>query len=209
VKKVRSRLRDEHADATRAALLSCARGLFSVQGYAATSLDQIALEARVTKGAVYHHFSGKLELFRDVYEALALELKGRLADCIARTPDPAAKAMAAISLLFESADERDVCNILFRDGPAVLRDECREIDERQFLGLVHQVLDELAQRQLLVGMDTSILSRLLLSVLIESSMLLGRSKEVKKTRAALRVALTRILSGLISAPGARMRGDKS
>jgi AcrR family transcriptional regulator len=190
-------LRDEHRDATRAAVLARARALFSAHGYNATSLEQIARAARVTKGAVYHHFDGKAELFRSVYEELAAELEAGLAERITHTTDPAQKAMAAITLLFESADERDVRVILFRDGPAVLGEECRQIDQRQFLGLIRELLDELAGVKLLVGVDTELLARLLLSVLIEASVLLGNADDVERTRAALRVLLGRMLAGVI------------
>jgi tetracycline repressor-like protein len=88
--------------------------------------------------------------------------------------------------------------ILFSDGPLMLGDECRAIDERQFLGLIRELLDELQRLQLLAGVDTALLARLLLSVLIEASVLLGRAENVKKTRAALRVVLERMLSGVMT-----------
>jgi len=64
----------EQGDATREALLAAARGLFGDRGYAGTSLDEIARKAGVTKGAFYHHFSGKQELFLAVFEAVKKEL---------------------------------------------------------------------------------------------------------------------------------------
>jgi hypothetical protein len=57
-------LRSEHVEATRRAVLASARSLFGGDGYAQTSLDEIAAAARVTKGAVYHHFASKKALFR-------------------------------------------------------------------------------------------------------------------------------------------------
>jgi AcrR family transcriptional regulator len=56
------------AEATRRALIAAARELFGEQGYAATSVDEIAREAGVTKGALYHHFRDKDDLFRAVVE---------------------------------------------------------------------------------------------------------------------------------------------
>ncbi len=49
-------------------MLTAARSLFGAKGYAQTSVDEIADAARVTKGAVYHHFAGKEALFRAVYD---------------------------------------------------------------------------------------------------------------------------------------------
>jgi hypothetical protein len=106
--------------------------------------------------------------------------------------------MAATELLFEHVDEADVRSILLRDGPAVLQQECLEIDQRHFLGLIRELLDELEKRKLLTGVDTGVLSRLLLSVLIDASVQLGHAKDVRKTRAAPRVLLARMMNGVMS-----------
>src|SRR5260370_7518983 len=70
-------LRSQHAEATRRAVLAAARSLFGRNGYAQTSVDEIADAARVTKGAVYHHFAGKEALFRAVYAEAGAEALGR------------------------------------------------------------------------------------------------------------------------------------
>src|SRR6266481_8753367 len=71
-------LRSQHAEATRRAVLDAARALFGRQGYAQTSVDEIADAARVTKGAVYHHFTGKEALFRAVYAEVEAEAQARV-----------------------------------------------------------------------------------------------------------------------------------
>src|ERR1700755_2501211 len=71
-------LRSQHAEATRRAVLDAARSLFGRQGYAQTSVDEIADAARVTKGAVYHHFTGKEALFRAVYAEVEAEAQSRV-----------------------------------------------------------------------------------------------------------------------------------
>src|SRR5260370_3465039 len=60
--------REAQGDATRLALAAAARGLFGERGYAASSIEEVAARAGVTKGAVYHHFGGKANLFQQVYE---------------------------------------------------------------------------------------------------------------------------------------------
>src|SRR5271170_4316010 len=64
---IRSR-REEYAEATYEALLDSASACFFESGFAATSLDQVAQRARVTKGAIYHHFASKRDLFTAVLE---------------------------------------------------------------------------------------------------------------------------------------------
>ena len=61
------RTQAERTEATTTALVDAARELFAKDGYAATSLDAVAAKARVTKGAVYHHFQGKQQLFEAVF----------------------------------------------------------------------------------------------------------------------------------------------
>ncbi|MBZ0285681.1 MAG: TetR family transcriptional regulator [Anaerolineae bacterium] len=56
----------EEADITRQRLLLAALNVFSSQGYDATRLEDIAAEAEVTRGAIYHHFGGKAELYNEM-----------------------------------------------------------------------------------------------------------------------------------------------
>src|SRR6201994_652106 len=70
-------LRSEHVEATRRAVLAAARSLFGATGYAQTSVEEIAAAARVTKGAVYHHFASKEALFRAVHAEVEAEAQAR------------------------------------------------------------------------------------------------------------------------------------
>jgi TetR/AcrR family transcriptional regulator, acrAB operon repressor len=69
----------EEADITRQRLLEAALKVFSHQGYASTRLEDIAAEAEVTRGAIYHHFGGKAEL----YNAMVGEISSRTNHVIA------------------------------------------------------------------------------------------------------------------------------
>ena len=61
-------LKEEHAEATRRALIDSARELFAQRGYAEVPIEEIVRRARVTRGALYHHFRDKSDLFRAVFE---------------------------------------------------------------------------------------------------------------------------------------------
>src|ERR687888_1776001 len=74
---MRSR-RLDYSESTRKALVDSAIELFTRHGYAATSLDAVAKRARVTKGALYHHFSGKQALFEAAFDAVETAAIGRL-----------------------------------------------------------------------------------------------------------------------------------
>lgn len=76
----------QQGEATRRALIDAAQKLFGEKGYVATSLDEIVAGAKVTKGAFYHHYNGKQDLFAAVYEQVKLEVSDRFAtafiDCM-------------------------------------------------------------------------------------------------------------------------------
>src|SRR5262245_13147404 len=64
---------------TRAALIELGRTMFGEKGFAETSVEEIVAAAGVTKGAFYHHFSGKEDLFREVYEQVEREVTDQVA----------------------------------------------------------------------------------------------------------------------------------
>src|SRR5258706_14655428 len=70
---------EERRAATRGAVMRAAQKLFESKGFSATTMDEIAAAAGVAKGAVYHHFPSKEELFEAVFEAVSLGLLGRVA----------------------------------------------------------------------------------------------------------------------------------
>ena len=78
----------EQADATRTALSAAARQLFTERGYAATSTTEIVERAGVTRGALYHHFAAKDELFRAVFEQLEGEVTEHVAQQALTSDDP-------------------------------------------------------------------------------------------------------------------------
>src|SRR4051794_12269149 len=90
-------LKAEQAEATRAALLGAARELFAQRGYAAVGTEEIVRSARVTRGALYHHFKGKDDLFRAVVEVVEGELTQRIAEqaLAAGSADDAVDALRA------------------------------------------------------------------------------------------------------------------
>src|SRR5688572_18891237 len=76
------------ADATRDALLRAARELFADRGFAAVGTEEIVARAGVTRGALYHHFADKRDLFRAVHEQLEEELVAGIGARIGGIEDP-------------------------------------------------------------------------------------------------------------------------
>jgi AcrR family transcriptional regulator len=119
VPRVPSR-RQQYSAATRRALIDMGEELFTEHGYAAASLDAIVAGAEVTKGALYHHFSGKQALFEAVFERVEVEASRAITDSVEGHDDPWAKALAGLRAFLEIVQQPVYRRIVILEGPAVL-----------------------------------------------------------------------------------------
>src|SRR5947199_9014858 len=86
---VRGTRRADQSQATREALIAAAHGLFAEKGFAGVATEEIVRAAGVTRGALYHHFDGKRELFAAVYEDVERQLVEQIAaSAVATATDP-------------------------------------------------------------------------------------------------------------------------
>ncbi|MCF6376816.1 TetR/AcrR family transcriptional regulator [Nocardioides KLBMP 9356] len=143
---MRSR-RQRYSDSTKRALVDVAETLFTEHGYSATSLDAIVAGADVTKGALYHHFSGKQAIFEAVFdriESRATESIGRATEGHA---DPWEKATAGLHAFLEVVQEPGYRQVVISDGPAVLGlERYREREEGSAYALVDEVVRSVLAR---------------------------------------------------------------
>ena len=115
---------------TRAALLAAARELFGGAGYAATSLDEVAAKAGVTKGALYHHFRNKADLFQAVYEQVKREISDQVV-AVFLEPDPWYSLTAGCQLMIDAQLDPAVQRIALHDARSVLDwDAIRGVETR-------------------------------------------------------------------------------
>ena len=123
--------RAAYSASTKRALVDVAEKLFAEKGYAATSLDAVVSGARVTKGALYHHYSGKQALFEAVFERVEQESSKRIQKALRNEKDPWRKALQGLRSFLEVVQESRYRRIVIQDGPAVLGYErFREQEER-------------------------------------------------------------------------------
>src|SRR5260370_13298345 len=109
----------ERRAATTEAILKAGRRLFGEQGFAATTMDDIAEAARVAKGAVYHHFATKETVFEAVFDQVSRDLVLEI-DRAARTERDVLAAMGAgTQQSFAALAKGNTCHILLADCPAV------------------------------------------------------------------------------------------
>lgn len=184
-------LREQHAEATRQALLKAAASLFAAQGYAQTSLDEVAAATGSTKGAVYHHFTDKRALFAAVYEqlssALVTELLQHPMMASGEVPD-------AIAVFLALAPDPGYSRVLFLDGPAVLGPAlCRDIDMRHGLGLMEALVSRLIPAEVRAQISSTVLTRLMLATLIEAVQMIAMAADAAEAASLARQA-QRVLS---------------
>jgi AcrR family transcriptional regulator len=126
--RARTRARQERSQTTVNTLLDAARQLFAGDGYAATSVDAVCLRAGVTKGAFYHHFNNKKDLFRAVYEKEQKSLSALISDVYVQQSDPWWGFYEGCRVFLEACLEPVVQKITLIEAPVVLNwTEMRDI----------------------------------------------------------------------------------
>ena len=191
--------RAEHASDTRAALVASARRLFAAQGYDGTGTEQIVADARVTRGALYHHFHDKADLFRAVMAEAAASVAQRLIDeqLASEVPSPLTEIQGGIAAFLDVCVGGDFQRIVLVDGPRVLGSEAwDELVERYGRGILEEWLDRSVAAGDLDAVPVRALARLLIAMLTEAGLAIARSSDPAQTRAEFGVVLDRVLAGL-------------
>jgi AcrR family transcriptional regulator len=161
-------LRESHTEATVEALLRAGRNQFGSQGFDAVSLEAIVAEARVTTGAIYHHFSGKKGLFLAVAEEIERELLTVAAGV--KEEDPWLRTHKAFAALIDACAAPDVQRVIFLDAPRVIGPEAwRAIELKYAYGGMTAMLTQLMEAEVLHLYAIELLAPVLLSVLAEAS----------------------------------------
>lgn len=209
--------RQDHVADTRQALVDTARRLFAEQGYAATGTEQIVAGARVTRGALYHHFRDKTDLFRAVMEQLAREVAERLInaglsrpadgqpaddrtadDRTARDDGPWAEIRDGLRAFLDLCVETDdFQRIVLVEGPAVLGpDVWDELVATYGSNLLADWLSRAMERGRIAEVPIQPLTRLLIAMISEASLYIARADDRAAARAQMGQALDRLLDGL-------------
>ncbi|MGW4497492.1 TetR/AcrR family transcriptional regulator [Micromonospora sp. NPDC004336] len=182
---IRARQREQ----TRRTLLDESRRLFATRGYAAVGLAEIVRVAGVTKGALYHHFASKAELFRAVLAEAQQDVARRVAATADAQPDPWARFTAGCQAFLTASTDPEIQQIMLVDGPAVLGwAEWRALDEAASGRHLAEELSLLVERGLIAPQPVAPLTHLLSGAMNEAALWLARSTDpaaLDDTRAAL------------------------
>jgi AcrR family transcriptional regulator len=185
--------------ATRAALVTAARPLFATKGYAAVGTDEVARAAGVTRGALYHQFAGKEELFAEVFEQVEREITERIAaDVFAGGGEPAAVLHDGIDAWLAACAEPEVHRIVLIDAPAALGwERWRAIGERYGVGLVEAAIQSLIDARALPDQPVRPLAHVLVGALEEAALYASRAEDREAATTEVRAALVALVDGLL------------
>jgi AcrR family transcriptional regulator len=183
--------------ATQAAILKAARKLFGDGGFQQTTMDDIAAAARVAKGAVYHHFKTKEDVFEAVFDEVSHDLVAEI-DKVSRAEKDVLAGMATGTQHYLAACAKGATGqIILRDGPAVLGwERWREIDAKHFGGKIPRALQAAMERGLIARQPVEPLARLLLGAMTEAAVACAGSGDIKKAGAEYSRAFRSLLEAM-------------
>jgi AcrR family transcriptional regulator len=182
---------------TRDALIAAARALFAEHGYQHTTAEAVVEAAGVTRGALYHHFTDKRDLFRAVVTDVGIDLNTHVRAVAAAIDDPRESYLTACNAAMDYAARPDYRRIALTDAPAVLGlDEWHRIDYTTSLATVGMGLKLLAQRGHINRDPDRALTVLLTGALTAACLETGRDDPHRPTRDELLDAFARLIDGL-------------
>jgi AcrR family transcriptional regulator len=190
--------RADQSEATRATLLEVARKVFAERGYAGVGTEEIVRRAEVTRGALYHHFRDKKDLFRAVHEQLEDEMAQKIAAQLAERDraDPL-ELLRQGARTFLDHTTGPLARVTLVDAPSVLGwAEWRAIDEKYGMGLVMAALQGAMDAGELRRQPVKPLAHLLLAAIGEAGMLVANAGDPKAVRDQVEPPLLALLEGL-------------
>jgi AcrR family transcriptional regulator len=192
-------LRTQHAEATRQAVLAAARSLFGKRGYAQTSVDEIAAAARVTKGAVYHHFTSKKALFRAVYNEVEAETQTRTVAAGDPGQPPVDQIVAKLNAYLDAALDKEIRQITLVDAPSLGLEPVDTPDAQATTADVRSFIATSIARGQIADLDPDVLTQIIGGLAYVGGVLIARAADPGAYRAALGQAVEAMLRGLAPA----------
>jgi AcrR family transcriptional regulator len=190
--------REEYAEATYQALLDSASACFFESGFAATSLDHVAERARVTKGAIYHHFASKRDLFMAVLERQQEVSAGTVTQAGAGAHDPWGGIVAAFDAFLELISDPVYQRLCWVEGPAALGfEDWWACGERYEIEVIRILLDRAAEAGVLQVEDLDMLAHVLFGAVVAGVLGMARSEEPLVERVRFRTVMLEMMAGML------------
>jgi AcrR family transcriptional regulator len=178
-------------------LVATARRLFAEKGFADTSTEEILGAAAVSRGAMYHHYSSKTELFQAAFEAVEDDLTEAVLSAAAAETDPVQQLARGFDTFLDQCLRAEVQRIVMLEGPTVLGwDTWHELDERYAFGSLKAVLGGLAEVGRLAPEAVEPWANLLLGAIMQAGMVVARADDPADAKHAMNDVFGRILTAL-------------
>jgi AcrR family transcriptional regulator len=186
----------ERRETTTHALVTAARELFAADGYAATSLDAVVAKAGVTKGALYHHYAGKRELFAAVFAAEQERILARIASAAGDVEDPWEAFEAGCVAFVEACQEPGVQRIFLLDAPVALGWETIRRIESGSMTMMVAGIERAAEAGRISPARPAQLAHLLFGAICEIAMVVARAPDQEAALAEATAQLRELLRSL-------------
>ena len=196
------RTQAERSAATRDALVTAGRELFGLRGYAGVGTEEVVRAAGVSRGALYHHFADKAELFAAVLQSVEEIANARVMAAVAAAgpDDPIAAMQLATAAFLDVCTEPGMARIMLIDAPAVLGAPGEGDVSESDLGLVVQLLSRGIELGRIAAQPVMPLARILLGALREAAVFLARAPDPAAARDQVGAVLNRIIES-VTTPG--------
>jgi len=192
-------LRAQQVAQTRESLIRAGRKLFGEKGFRDTSVEDLARAARVTTGALYHHFPTKTALFEAVFEHAHTELMAASMAAAQDATDDLDVLARGFETFLDAMLESDIQRILILDGPGVLGlARFTELDERYAFAVIVAGLRAATEAGALRVDDPETVTRLLFGALNRGAMLIANSEDPVATRQAVGLSMRALMAGFVA-----------
>ena len=193
------RTQAERAAETREALIASARPLFAAAGFADVALETIVRAAGVTRGALYHHFADKTELFAAVFERVEGEVASQMGEAIAAAneTDPVEVMRLGAGFWLDACSNPEIQRIVLVDAPAVLGwARWTEIGNRYNTGLVRELLTNAVETGRIPPQPIEATALTMLGAIREATLYVARAEDHDQARQEAGAVMDRLIDAL-------------
>jgi AcrR family transcriptional regulator len=192
------RTQAERRAATRRALLDAARSAFAEKGYHAAAAEEIVRRGGLTRGALYHHFEDKKDLFRAVVDEMEGEIDEKVEAAERAHSGLPEAVMAGYRAFLDAVLDPEMRRTFFLEGPSVLGWEWHEMDARHAVGKIEEGLESLIAEGFVEPQPVRPLARLINGALLEAAFFVAASEDPEGARDEVWGAMERLMGGLMN-----------
>jgi AcrR family transcriptional regulator len=191
--------RAAQGEVTQKALRDQARKLFAQKGYSGANTDELVRRAKVTKGALYHHFANKRDLYLAVVEDMERELVEHIELAGAAVRDPWKRLQAMCRAYIESCRDPALTRILVLEAPVVLgwKTWCN-LEQKHEVAAFARCLNEAGAAGFSGGLPESAetLAQVILGALTTGARVIATAADPDAARKEVEKTIERLLAGL-------------